>query len=141
MVRAGQWMMIAALGLALTGCVERRFVITTDPFGAVVYNECDVPIGAAPADQSFTYYGKYRFRLVKDGYQMKIVEENIRAPWYEWPGLDFVSENLLPFTVRDIRRLHYRLDPIESVSPDQIRSSGDQLRQRATTVGTAVAPK
>ena len=136
MVRAGKLLLVAAIGLALSGCVERRFVITTDPFGAVVYNENEVPIGAAPADQAFTYYGKYRFRLVKDGYQTKIVEERIKAPWYEWPGLDFVSENLLPFTVRDIRRLHYKLDPIEAVPPERVRSEGELLRQRGLTIGT-----
>ncbi len=140
MVRAGSLMMIAAFGFIVTGCVERRFVITTDPFGAVVYDMSDVPVGVAPADKSFTYYGRYRFKLIKDGYQAKIVEERIRAPWYEWPGLDFISENVLPFTVRDIRRLHYKLDPIEPVSEEKVRVDGQQLRERGATIGTNPAP-
>ncbi len=140
MVRAGQMLLIAVLGLALTGCVERRFVITTDPYGAVVYNELDAPIGAAPVDQTFTYYGKYRFRLVKDGYQTKIVEEQVKAPWYEWPLLDFVSENVIPWTIRDIRRFHYTLDPVESVSPANVRSDGEILRDRARSIGTDLPP-
>jgi len=131
---------IAALSLTLTGCVERRFVISTDPFGAVVYDLSETPIGVAPADKSFTYYGNYRFKLIKDGYQTKIVEERIRAPWYEWPGLDFVSENLLPFTVRDIRRLHYQLDPIAPVSEQKVRDDGELLRQRGMTIGEPLQP-
>ena len=137
MVRAGS-LLFFALALTAVGCVERRFVITSDPYGAVVYNENDIPIGAAPADQQFVYYGKYRFKLIKDGYQTKIVEEPIKAPWYAWPGLDFVSENLIPFTIRDIRRLHYKLEPIESVSPEKVRADGDMLRQRGQTIGAPV---
>lgn len=136
MVRAGVMLWIAVVGLAITGCVERRFVITTDPFGAAVFNEHDMPIGASPADQQFVYYGKYRFKLVKDGYQTKIVEEPIRAPWYAWPGIDFISENLIPFTIRDIRRLHYKLDPIETIPPEKVRADGEMLRQRGLTIGT-----
>lgn len=139
MVRAGLTIMIAALGMALTGCVERRFVISSDPYGAVIYDMSDIPVGVAPADKSFTYYGRYRFKLIKEGYQPKIIEERIQAPWYEWPLLDFVSENLLPFTVRDIRRLHYKLDPIEPVSKEKVRSDGELLRQRGMTIGSPAA--
>jgi hypothetical protein len=140
MVRAVPLMMFAAFAFLFTGCVERRFVISTDPFGAVVYDMSDIPVGKAPADKTFTWYGKYRFKLVKDGYQTMIVEERIKAPWYEWPGLDFVSENLLPFTVRDIRRLHYKLDPLESPSPEKVRIEGEQLRERGMTIGTPKGP-
>jgi hypothetical protein len=139
-VRAGRLLMIALAGLVLTGCVERRFVISTDPFGAVVYDMCDQPMGLSPADKSFTYYGRYRFKLVKDGYKTMIVEERIKAPWYEWPGLDFISENLLPYTVRDIRRLNYKLEPVEIVSPDKVQVDGEMLRQRGATIGTTAPP-
>jgi hypothetical protein len=141
MVRAGQVLTIFAFALASAGCVERRFVITTEPFGATVYDPSNVNIGMAPADKSFVYYGNYRFTLVKDGYQTKVVEERIRAPWYAWPGFDFVSENLLPFTVRDIRRLHYKLDPVEPVSPDTVLKDGNQIRQRGQTIGTDLPPQ
>ena len=50
----------------LAGCVERRFIITPEPFGAIVYDEKGLPTGASPADRQFTYYGKYRFTLVRD---------------------------------------------------------------------------
>lgn len=128
------------LGATCTlGCVERRFVVTTDPFGAVVYDHNDQPISAAPADKSFQYYGNYRFKLVKDGYRTKIVEEKIQAPWYQWPGLDFVSENLIPWTIRDIRRLHYTLEPLAPESPEKVRADGEALRQRGQSVGPHMA--
>jgi hypothetical protein len=123
------------LAVCATGCVERRFVISTEPFGAAVFNEKDIAIGASPADQSFERYGVYQFRLVKDGYATQVVQENIKAPWYEWPGLDFFSENLVPFWIRDVRYLKYTLTPVEMVSPDALKAQGEMLRQQGVGVG------
>lgn len=121
------WIVLAVL---LCGCVERRFVINTDVPGAVVYDEKGLPIGATPVDREFTYYGNYRFTLVKDGYQTQVVETRVRAPWFAIPPLDFVSENLLPWTIRDVRRLDYVLQPAQLVSPDSVLREADELRSR-----------
>src|SRR4051794_35158058 len=99
----------AACLTLVSGCVERRFVITSDPPGAIVY-ENGRPIGPTPVDRNFVYYGTYRFTLVRDGYQTLVVDEPIKAPWFEWFPLDFVSENLWPFWVRDVRRVHYKME-------------------------------
>src|SRR5438046_197036 len=98
-----RWALLSLMCSLGTGCVERRFVITTDPPGAIVYDWKDQPLSASPADSQFTYYGKYNFTLVKDGYETLRVEENVKAPWYGWFGVDFISENLIPFRFRDVR--------------------------------------
>ena len=135
------WLVAAALGLAaLPGCVERRMVIMTEPYGAVVYDERDQPLGAAPVDRAFTYYGKYRFRLVKDGYETLIVEEDVRPPWYEVFPLDFISENLIPWTLRDVRYFRYQLQPAQVVPPEVVRDQAQRLRDRGQTIGTPPAP-
>lgn len=125
----------ALVGLA-SGCVERRFVITTDPPGAVIQDEKGMPMGAAPADRQFVYYGKYRFTLVRDGFQTQIVEEDVKAPWYEWFLLDFVSENLIPWTIRDVRRFHYTMQPALIVPPEAVLKSAAELRERGLVTGT-----
>lgn len=126
----------AALALAcLAGCVERRMVIITDPPHAVVVDERNQPIGASPVDRTFTYYGRYRFRLVKDGYETLVIEENVRPPWYEYFPLDFISENLLPFHLRDVRYFRYTLKPAQVVSPDAVLQEAEQLRVRGRTTG------
>jgi hypothetical protein len=117
------------LGLA-AGCVERRFVITSNVPGAIVYDEKGQPMGATPVDRQFTYYGKYKFTLVKDGFETQVVEEQVKTPWYEFLGLDFVSENLLPWTIRDIRRFHYTLQPAQLVPPESVLQNGTLLRER-----------
>ena len=126
------WSVLLALA---AGCVERRMVITTEPYGAIVYDEKDNPLSASPADKPFTYYGKYRFKIVKDGYETLTVEEKIDPPWYEWIGLDFISETLIPWSLRDVRRFHYKLQPVAVVPPEQVLEKGKLLRARGLTTG------
>jgi hypothetical protein len=130
---------IAGLAVALvltllpTGCVTRRFLITTDPPGAIVYREGQ-PIGATPVEDSFIYYGNYHFRIVKDGYEPLDVDEKIRPPWYEIVGIDFFSENIWPFTLRDRRCFHYTLQPQVQIRHDDLRRRAEELRGRGQCI-------
>ncbi|MBI1831533.1 MAG: PEGA domain-containing protein [Planctomycetes bacterium] len=129
---------LAALAGA-TGCVERRLIINTEPHpaavSAIVYDENNRSIGATPTNKMFEYYGTYRFRIVKDGYETLVVDRNIRAPWYEWAGLDFISENLIPWTIRDVRYLTFTLQPLQVRSPEQLLLEGQFLRDYGRTIG------
>ena len=53
-------------------------------------------IGTSPAATSFVYYGTREFRIEKDGYRTETLLRKINPPWYEFPGLDFISESLWP---------------------------------------------
>ena len=119
----------------MSGCVERRFVITTDPPGAIVFDEKGEPTGKAPTDRAFVYYGDYQFTLVRDDYETLVVREKVRPPFYEWFLLDFISENLVPFTIRDIRRFNYQLQPKQIINPETVQKRGDLLRQRGLAIG------
>lgn len=123
----------AACAGLLAGCVERRYVITTDPPGAVVLRNGQ-PIGASPADNHFVYYGDYHFTLIKEGYETKQVTQRIPAPWYEWPVIDFFFENLLPWPIQDVRRFHYQLEPRQPVNPEQLLQDAQNLRNRGQSV-------
>jgi hypothetical protein len=100
-----------------------------------VYDEKNQPIGGTPVDKPFTYYGKYRFRIVKDGYETLDVEQRVRAPWYEWPGLDFISENVIPWTIRDVRQFRYTLQPAQVRPPENLLREGEALREYGKTIG------
>jgi hypothetical protein len=138
LARAG-FFLATCLGLT-TGCVDRRFVITTDPPGAIVYDEKNQPIAASPADRQFTYYGRYRFTLVHDGYETMIVEENVRAPWYEWIGLDFFSEIVVPIKLRDVRRFHYVMQQAQIIPAEAVLNEANQLRIKGKSVGSPLPP-
>jgi hypothetical protein len=130
------WLLAAlAPGLA-GGCVERTYTILTDPPGAMVL-ENGHEIGPTPAIKPFNYYGKYRFTIMASGYQTLVVDQPICAPWYEYFPLDFVSENLLPWTIRDRRTFRYTLQPLEVVPPQIVNEAADQLRERGRGIGTA----
>ena len=128
-----------ALGLVtlcaalVTGCVERRYVITSDPPGALVLRNGQ-PIGATPVDDYFVYYGKYNFTLIKEGYETLPVVQNIPTPWYESVGVDFISENLVPWPIQDVRRFHYKLEPRQMPSPDQLLNNAQNLRNRGQSL-------
>jgi hypothetical protein len=125
----------AALACALLGgCVERRFVITSDPPNAVVFVN-NVPVGASPADKQFVYYGSYKFTIVHEGYETIDVLQPVKAPWYEFGPLEFVSENLIPWTIRDVRRLHFKMQPAVLVPPEPILERGTQVREQGKAVG------
>lgn len=128
---------IALVLALLSGCVERRYVITSDPPGAVVYKNGQ-PLGAAPVDDHFVYYGKYRFTLVKEGYETLHVDQDIPTPWYEVFPLDFISENLVPWPITDVRRFHYRMEPRQQVQSEQLRQDADNLRGRGRSITTPV---
>jgi hypothetical protein len=135
LVRCHALLALPVLLALAAGCVERRMVITTEPYGAIVYDEMNNPLSASPADKPFTYYGKYRFKIVKDGYETLVVEENVQPPWYEWIGLDFISETVIPWNLRDVRRFHYKLQPIAVVPPEQVLEKGTLLRARGLNTG------
>src|SRR6516164_6523474 len=68
MKRLTRTLLGACVALGLAGCVERRFLIESDPPGAFVYKDGQF-LGATPVDVSYLYYGKYEFMLVKDGFE------------------------------------------------------------------------
>jgi hypothetical protein len=124
------------VAVPLTGCVERRYIVETDqPMTVVLVNNEQLG-GQTPADGFFTYYGKYRFTLIKDGYQTQQVEQEIEPPWYQYPGIDFFSENVWPFLIRDTRHFYYQMQPLQMPNIDEVRSRAAQLRAR----GAAIQP-
>lgn len=130
-------LMLACLPLLAAGCVERRFIVTTDPPEAIVADWKGQPRSASPADMQFVYYGTYQFTIVKDGYETLVVKEKVKAPWYEWLGLDFVSENLIPFTIKDVRHYHYVLKLLQVPPVEQILPKAQEYRERGQAIGPA----
>lgn len=133
---------LAALALA-PGCVRRRLLVRSNPPGATVYVD-NQPIGVTPCATSFVYYGTREIRLVKPGYETLTVNQPIPAPWYEFPGVDFVSENVVPKEVQDYRTVSYTMTPQVIVPTDQLLARAQELRtnteQGAAIPAAAFAP-
>ena len=133
------WLACALVAAVNTGCVERHFLVTTEvpgvggDAGAKLYVNGG-EVGPTPADVYFTYYGTYHLTLLKDGYEILQVDQCIPAPWYEWPIIDFFTENVWPFKVRDVRGFNYVLQPKALVRPEDVLLRGNALRDRGQTV-------
>ena len=48
--------------------------------------------------------------------------------------VDFFSENLFPWKVRDVRRFHYKLEPRRMVNTTELLKQADNLRNRGISI-------
>jgi hypothetical protein len=122
-------MVVAALG-GLTGCVERRYTIRTNPPGALVVVN-DEEIGPTPVSHSFTYYGDREIRLMHDGFQTQTVIQPVKAPWWDNYLTEFFTENLVPYTFRDERVFTYDLSPTAPTDTNTLLDRAQGLRSQA----------
>ena len=121
---------------AAPGCVQRRMTIRSNPPGALVYVD-DYQIGTTPVSTDFIYYGTRKIRLVKDGYETLTVRQPFPIPWYEIFPLDFVTENLWPWEVRDERVVDLAMTTTASIPPESVVARAEQARLSA---GSLPAP-
>lgn len=119
--------------VALTGCVERRYTIRTDPPGALVIVGGE-EIGVSPVSRSFTYYAARDITLIRDGYETQRIREPINAPWWDNMATEFLTENLVPFTLRDERDFNYKLRPSTIPPTNQLVDRGEELRRQSETI-------
>ncbi len=128
---------VLAVGLSLGGCVQRRMTVRSNPPGALVYVD-DYQLGTTPVSHDFVYYGTRKIRLVKDGYETLTVRQPFPLPWYQIFPLDFVTENLLPWEIRDERVVELAMVPAASTPPESVVARAEQARRGA---GSLPAPQ
>jgi hypothetical protein len=121
--------------LLFEGCVRRRMTVRSNPSGATVYLD-GKEIGRTPFSTNFDFYGKREFRVVKQGYETKTVLMPVRAPWYELPGIDFVSEVLLPGKLTDHKYYEFDLKQEQIIPTHELVSRAEELRRTAHAEGT-----
>lgn len=100
--------------LALTGCVERKLVIRSEPEGALVYLDEEFR-GVTPLEIPFTYYSDPQVEIRKAGFEPQRFLYEMRAPFYQWVPLDLFFEVFFPFTIVDERKIDRTLRPAEPV--------------------------
>jgi hypothetical protein len=130
---AGFALLTAALSVALSGCVERRYTIRSDPPGALVIVNGE-EIGTTPVSRAFVYYGDREIRLMREGYETLEVVQPIDAPYYDNLLTEFFTENLVPFTLRDERAFNYKLSPETAVDANDLLNRGEALRSQGQSI-------
>jgi hypothetical protein len=134
---AGRLMLAAFAAFALlgAGCVDRRFVVTSNVPGAAVAVDGD-QLGPTPVDANWVYAGKREFRASAPGYEPLTQVVTFEPKWWDYPGLDLFAEVLWPFRIEDVRRVHLDLQPAIPRAPEEIQAAAEALKAR----GMALPP-
>ena len=122
-------MVALALTLApvLSGCVDRRFVVTTNVPGAQVFLE-GKPLGPSPVDSRWEYAGNYNFTALAPGYEPLTEKVRFAPKFYMYPPFDLIAETLYPGRIEDVRRVTLTLTPSRQLSDAELLANGDVLR-------------
>lgn len=134
---ARRWLLaaLAVPALLCVGCVDRRFVVTTNAPGAAI--EVDgQPLGPTPVDASYVYAGKREFRATAPGYEPLNQYVTFEPKWWDYPVLDLFAEVIWPFRIEDVRRVHLTLQPAAPRSAEEILAGAEALKAR----GLALPP-
>jgi len=118
----------AVAGLILTaGCVERKLTIVTQPTDAVVWLN-DEEIGTTPVTVNFNWYGDYRVRIEKAGYEVVNTHKKLRRPLHDWFPIDFFAECVWPGMIVDTYTWNYQLTPYQAPSSEELIKAAQTSR-------------
>jgi hypothetical protein len=138
-IRSFYLLILVTAVFAFSGCVTRSITVKTNPSNALVYID-DELIGESPVSMPFAFYGTRKVMIERkdeDGvltHERTIVFEKIKAPVYEIFPLDFFSELVWPFKIKDDQVLSYNLVELDPLSIKERQAkmlkSAEELRQR-----------
>jgi len=116
-------------GLLLSGCVERRLTIHTEPEGALVVLN-DEEIGLSPVTVPFNWYGDYSVRISKNGYETLVTHRELKRPWYDHFPFDFFAQILNPNRIVDEYEWKFVLKPKQPTSREELLRRSEALKQQ-----------
>lgn len=124
---------LAGLAILLFGgCVERLITVETEPAGAVVWLNGE-EAGITPMTVRFQEYGEYEVLLRKPGYDTIRQNRIANPPLYQWPGLDLVSECLLPTKFVDEHKWEFQMTASQPTDPESLVQRAALLRGQAVS--------
>lgn len=100
-------MLLASMFTLAPGCVRRTIEVTSSPPGAMVWLN-DEQLGRTPVQTDFKFYGTYDVRVELPGYEPIHEGRDAKAPFYEYPGPDFIAA-ALPTRIQNTVEWHFDL--------------------------------
>jgi hypothetical protein len=116
--------------LLLSGCVERKLTINTEPQGAIVALN-DEEIGISPVTIEFNWYGDYNIRIEKQGYETLNTHRKLKGPLHDRFPFDFFAEVLWPGRIIDEYEWSFRLSEYEPMDRDELLRASEAMKQKA----------
>lgn len=118
---------VIAVFVALSGCVERQITIKSDPDNASLLIN-GVPVGKTPYTYKFVHYGVSDIMIKKDGYYSFRKDLEISAPFYQYFPLDLIFE-VLPFTIHDNNDFIFELEALSDTDPRNILERANEVKK------------
>ena len=115
--------------LSLAGCVERKLTINTRPEGAVVVLN-DEEIGESPVTVNFNWYGDYRVRISKDGYETLNTHRKLKGPWYDYFPFDFFAQIIVPNRIVDSYEWTFELPSEQQISREELIQKAQEMKKQ-----------
>ena len=115
--------------LSLSGCVERKLTINTRPEGAVVVLN-DEEIGESPVTVNFNWYGDYRVRISKDGYETLNTHRKLKGPWYDYFPFDFFAQIIVPNRIVDSYEWTFELPSEQQISREELIQKAQEMKKQ-----------
>ena len=119
--------------LFMFGCVERLITITSKPAGALVWLNGE-EVGSTPVTTGFTWYGTYDVTIRKAMFETVKTSRETPVPVYQWPGLDFFCEALLPVMLVDRHNWHFNLSSEAPTGEDDLIGRAQNLREQIDNI-------
>ncbi len=113
----------------LTGCVERELTINTQPQGALVVLN-DEEIGNSPVTVPFNWYGDYRLRISKSGFETLNTHRKLKGPWYDHFPFDFFAQIVYPKRIVDSYEWTFELSLKQQISREELIEKADELKKQ-----------
>lgn len=117
------------VSLVLSGCVERKLTINTEPQGALVILN-DEEIGTSPVTVSFEWYGDYWVRISKEGYESLNTHRPLKRPLHDIPPFDFFAQIINPNRIVDSYEWTFPLESKKQVSRDELIQAAEKLEKQ-----------
>ena len=121
-------MMTAAI--LLSGCVERKLTINTEPQGALIVLN-DEEVGMSPVTVAFNWYGDYTVRIDKEGYQAIDTHRDLKRPMKDKFPMDFYYEVLTPKKYVDEYEWTFALAPYVPADRDELLKAAATIKEKA----------
>ena len=120
----------AVLLSTLTGCVERKLTINTNPSNALVILN-DEEIGFSPVTVEFNWYGDYNVRIEKQGYETLVTHRDLKRPLHDVFPLDFFAEVLWPGNIVNEYDWSFDLAQYQAPERDELIKQAQQMKINA----------
>ena len=124
---------VLALIILIGGCVERKLMINTEPQGAVIVLN-DEEIGVSPVMVGFNWYGDYKVRISKEGFETLNTHRKLSRPIHDKFPLDFFAEVLWPGKIVDEYRWNFELHPYVKINRDKLIEAAEEVKRKAEAI-------